>query len=171
MFWRKRTQSSDKPGTQTSAGATAPQQQPSDSYIAILGRVPLFVDLSKRELQQLSAACREREYAAGDVLVRQGEPAAGLYVVISGKAQITQHHDNATSEAITTAGPGDVFGEIALLDDQPRSATVTALEPTKALVLPVFDFRAVLHEDGDICIRLLAVMSRRLRRAEARAHA
>ncbi|HEY7833016.1 MAG TPA: cyclic nucleotide-binding domain-containing protein [Ktedonobacterales bacterium] len=169
MFWRKRNQPS---GNQSSGAGAAPSQQgATDEHIAMLGRVPLFVDLSKRELQHLSVACRERQYATGEVLLRQGEPGAGLFVVVSGQVQITQHHDDATSQAITTAGPGEVFGEMALLDDQPRSATVTALEPTKVLLLPVFDFRAVLREDGDISVRLLAVISRRLRRAEARAHA
>lgn len=153
------------------AAATKTDQGATDQNIAILARVPLFVDLSKRELQHLSVACRSRDYAAGEVLVRQGEPGAGLFVVVSGQVQITQQHENGTSEVLSTGGAGEVFGEMALMDEQPRSATVTALQPTRALVLPVFDFRAVLHEDGDISIRLLAVMSRRLRRAEAKPHA
>lgn len=171
MFWRKRKQESGTPGNTPGAASAQPAQHASDEYVAILGRVPLFVDLSKREVQRLSVACRSRDYAAGEVLVRQGEPGAGLFVVVSGQAQITQHHENATSQAIRTAGPGEVFGEMTLLDDQPRSATVTALEPTRVLLLPVFDFRAVLREDGDICVRLLAVLSRRLRAAETRPHA
>lgn len=167
MFKRMRTRLSGRPAST----ATPSDQGTTDQYIAILARVPLFVDLSKRELQHLSVACRQRDYAAGEVLVRQGEPGAGLFVVVSGQVQITQHHDDATSQAMSTAGPGDIFGEMALLDDQPRSATATALEPTRVLLLPVFDFRAALHEDGDISVRLLSVLSRRLRRAEARPHA
>lgn len=169
MFWRKRKQESGTSGSKPGAAQSA--QHASDEYTAILGRVPLFVDLGKRELQRLSVACRPRDYAAGEVLVRQGEPGAGLFIMVSGRVQITQHHENVTSQAISTAGPGEVFGEMALLDDQPRSATITALEPTRVLLLPVFDFRAALREDGDISVRLLSVVSRRLRAAEARPHA
>lgn len=169
MFWRKRNQQSSKPDTHAGAAGQSAQHSP-DEYIATLGRVPLFVDLGKRELHRLSVACRPRDYAAGEVLVRQGEPGAGLFIIVSGRVQVTQHNENATSQAISTAGPGDVFGEMALLDEQPRSATVTAVEPTHVLLLPVFDFRAALREDGDISVRLLAVMSRRLRAAEARPH-
>ena len=169
MFWRKRKQESGK--SDNKPGAAPSAHHASDEYVAILGRVPLFVDLSKRELQRLSVACRPRDYAASEVLVRQGEPGAGLFIMVSGQVQVTQHHENATSQAIRTAGPGEVFGEMALLDDQPRSATITAIEPTRVLMLPIFDFRAALREDGDICVRLLAVISRRLRAAEARPHA
>jgi CRP/FNR family transcriptional regulator len=151
------------------AGATAaPDATAAEEYARILARVPLFLDLDRRELQRLAVACRRREYAAGDVLVRQGEPGVGLFVVVSGRVQITQHHEDAVSYGLQAAGPGEVFGEMALIDDLPRSATATATEPTCALLLPVFDLRAALREDPDIAIRLLAVLSRRLRQAEAR---
>ncbi|HEX9058322.1 MAG TPA: cyclic nucleotide-binding domain-containing protein [Ktedonobacterales bacterium] len=143
-------------------------QDSTEAFARTLARVPLFIDLSKREIHRLAVTCRERDYAAGDVLVRQGEPGVGLFVIVSGRVQITQHHADAVSAAIATSGPGDVFGEMSLLDDLPRSATVTALEPTRVLLLPVFDFRAALQEEPDIGIRLLAVLSRRLRRAESR---
>lgn len=139
-----------------------------NEYVRVLGKVPLFIDLSGRELQRLGAACRQQDFAPGDVLLRQGEPGSALYVIASGRVQVTRHGDYATSYGLTTAGPGEVVGDMALLDDLPHSATVSALEPTRVLVLPVFEFRAALREEPDITIRLLAAVSRRLRQAEAR---
>ena len=139
-----------------------------NEYARLLGQVPLFIDLSGRELQRLGAACRQQDFAPGDVVLRQGEPGDTLYVIVSGRAQVTRHGDNVTSYGLATVGPGEVVGDMALLDDLPHSATVTALEPTRVLALPVFEFRAALREEPDITIRLLAAVSRRLRQAEAR---
>jgi CRP/FNR family cyclic AMP-dependent transcriptional regulator len=137
-----------------------------EEYARLLGQVPLFVDLGRRDLVRLGAVCRQREYAAGETLVRQGEAGAGLYVIISGRVRVTQRTAEGAERDLGPLGPGEVFGEMALLDDMHRSATVTATAPTRVLILPIFDFRTVLREDPDIVIRLLAVLSRRLRRAE-----
>lgn len=134
----------------------------------VLAQVPLFSDLSPRELQFLAANCREREYAAGTALLRQGETGVGLFVVTSGKVRVTQHQEGGEEHELAVLGHGDVLGEMSLLDDLPRSATATAVEPTVALVLPVWDFRATLRESPDIAIKLLGVLSRRLRHAEQR---
>lgn len=145
------------------------RQQPQlEAYVKVLGRVPLFTDLGRRELQRLAATCVERDYPAGSTLVRQGQPGVGLFIIVSGRARVGREDAAGTMQELSVLGPGDVFGEMSLLDDLPRSATVVAIEPLKALLLPVYDFRAALHEDGDMCIRLLAVLSRRLRRAEQR---
>jgi CRP/FNR family transcriptional regulator, cyclic AMP receptor protein len=144
------------------------QQQQIDAYAKVLAKVPLFTDLGRRELQRLAATCVERDYSAGSVLVRQGQPGVGLFIVVSGHARVGQEDAHGDIRELALLGPGDVFGELSLLDDLPRSASVIATEPVRALLLPVYDFRAALREDGDMCIRLLAVLSRRLRRAEQR---
>jgi CRP/FNR family cyclic AMP-dependent transcriptional regulator len=133
-----------------------------------LSQVPLFKDLSPRELQILSGTCREREYAANTTLLRQGETGVGLFIITSGAVSISQHQESGTEHEIAKIGPGDVLGEMSLLDDLPRSATATATEPTRALVLPVWDFRAALREAPEIGIKLLAILSQRLRRVEQR---
>jgi CRP/FNR family cyclic AMP-dependent transcriptional regulator len=143
------------------------QQDQLEAFAKVLGRVPLFTDLGRRELHRLAATCVERDYPAGSVLVRQGQPGAGLFIIVSGQARVGREEEGGIRE-LAVLGPGDVFGEMALLDDLPRSASVMAAEPVRALLLPVYDFRAALREDGDMCIRLLAVLSRRLRRAEQR---
>jgi CRP/FNR family transcriptional regulator len=125
--------------------------------------------LDNKDLQVLAKSCQERSYPAGTTIFSQGDSGVGLYVLKSGKVQITQAtHPDRAEEDLGTLGSGDVLGEMALLDDLPRSATVTALEDVTALVLPVWEFRSFLRSHADIALKLLAVLSRRLRRAEAR---
>ncbi len=137
-------------------------------YEDVIAQVPLFSDLTKREQQILSANCREREYPAGAALLRQGETGVGLFIITSGRAKVTQQTPAGETRDFGTFERGSVIGEMSLLDDLPRTATVTALEPTRALVIPVWDFRAALRESPDIAIKLLGVLSRRLRQEEAR---
>lgn len=135
-------------------------------YEDVLSQVPLFHDLSKHELQLLSANCRERDYPAGSTLLRQGETGIGLFIITSGKVQISQQAPDGTVRDLGTFERGAVLGEMSLLDDLPRTATAVAVEPSRALAIPVWDFRAVLREHPDIAIKLLAIMSRRLRHKE-----
>lgn len=135
-------------------------------YEDVLAQVPLFHDLTKHELQVLSVNCREREYPAGATLLRQGETGIGLFIITSGKVQITQQAPDGSVRDLGTFERGAVLGEMSLLDDLPRTATAVAVEPTRALAIPVWDFRAALREQPDISIKLLAIMSRRLRHKE-----
>jgi CRP/FNR family transcriptional regulator, cyclic AMP receptor protein len=136
-----------------------------------LAHVELFAGLDKKELHSLAQSCKERTYSPGSVLIEQGNTGAGLYVLTRGHVRITQANDpDRAEEEIATAGPGDVLGEMALLDDLPRSATVTAIDDVTALLLPVWEFRGVLRNNPDIALHLLGVLSRRLRQAENRSH-
>ncbi|GHO45463.1 Crp/Fnr family transcriptional regulator [Ktedonospora formicarum] len=135
----------------------------------ILSRVDLFSTLSKKELQEIAKNCQERSFSAGSTIVSQGDTGVGLYVLKSGKVRIIQAQSpDGAEEVIGSASAGDVLGEMALLDEQPRSATVIAEEDVTALVLPVWEFRSILRSQSDIALKLLAVLSRRLRKAEAR---
>jgi CRP/FNR family transcriptional regulator len=131
-----------------------------------LSKVPLFSGLSKKELQDLSVNARERDYAAGEAVVRQGETGVGLFIVLGGKVRVFQKADGGERE-LGVFGKDAVLGELALLDDLPRSATIVATEPTKMLVIPVWDFRASLRENPEIALKLLAVLSQRLRKVES----
>ena len=136
-----------------------------------LKRVELFSSLDRKELQALARSCQERKYPAGSTLFSQGDTGVGLYVLISGTVRITQAvHPDRAEEVLGTESIGGVLGEMALLDDLPRSATVTAVDDVTALLLPVWEFRAALRSYPDIAIKLLAVLSRRLRKAENRIH-
>ena len=136
-------------------------------YEDVIAQVPLFSDLTQREQSVLAANCRERDYPEGATLLRQGETGVGLFIITSGRAQVTQQTPDGSTRDLGTFERGAVVGEMSLLDDLPRTATMTALEPTRALVIPVWDFRAALRESPEIAIKLLSVMSRRLRKAES----
>jgi|SRR5947209_7696704 len=136
----------------------------------ILSRVDLFSSLEKKDLQVLAHSCQERSYPAGSTLIKQGDTGVGLYVITKGKVQVQMAHDPDKAEQdLGTYGPGAVLGEMALLDDLPRSATVTAIEDVTALLLPVWEFRSTVRNNPDIALKLLSVLSRRLRKAESQA--
>ncbi len=135
-------------------------------YEDVIAQVPLFSDLTPREQSVLAANCRERDYPAGATLLRQGETGVGLFIITGGRVSVTQQSPDGSTRDLGAYEPGAVLGEMSLLDDLPRTATVTALQPTRALVIPVWDFRAALREAPEIAIKLLSVMSRRLRKAE-----
>ncbi|HLZ55868.1 MAG TPA: cyclic nucleotide-binding domain-containing protein [Ktedonosporobacter sp.] len=136
-----------------------------------LAHVDLFSTLDKKELQVLAKSCQERSYSAGTTIVTQGDSGVGLYVLRSGKVRITQaQNPDRAEEELGTVSAVDVLGEMALLDDLPRSATMTAVDDVDALLLPVWEFRTILRNHPDIAVKLLSVLSRRLRKAEARQH-
>ena len=133
-----------------------------------LAHVELFAGLEKKDLQILAGSCRERTYSAGSRLIKQGETGVGLYVITDGKVHISRETDPDKAEIdLGTVGPGNVLGEMSLLDDLPRSANVTAVTGVTALLLPVWEFRTTLRNQPDIALRLLATLSRRLRKAES----
>jgi len=135
-----------------------------------LAHVELFSSLDKKELQTLAKSSQERTYSAGTKLFSQGDSGSGLYILKSGKVSITQRSGAQGAEKeINTVGAGETLGEMALLDDQPRSATVTAVEDVTALLLPVWEFRGVIKAHPDIALKLLASLSRRLRKVQDRA--
>ena len=136
-------------------------------YEDVLAQVPLFSSLDKHELQTLAVGCRERDYPAGAALMRQGDTGVGLFILTSGQVNVSQTTPDGQTRELGSFSRGDVLGEMSLLDDQPRTATVVASEPTNALVIPVWDFRSALREAPEISIKLLSVLSRRLRAAEA----
>ena len=134
-----------------------------------LARVDLFSSLDKKELQALSKSCQERKYSAGTTLITQGDSGVGLYIIIAGhvKTTLAKNPDRAEVD-LGTYGPGSVLGEMTLLDDLPRSASVTAVDDVTALLLPVWEFRAVVRNHPEIGLKLLAVLSKRLRKIESK---
>ena len=143
-------------------------------YEDTLARVDLFSGLRKKELKEVATACREGKYSPGSVLITQGEKGLGLFILIKGTVRITRKNSpDGAEEVLGTAQAGDVIGEMALLDDMPRSATVTAVDDVTVLVLPFWEFRItlrrILSSDPDVGLDLLAILSRRVRKAEQRA--
>ena len=114
----------------------------------------------------MSVNCRERDYPAGAILLRQGETGVGLFIITAGSVHVTQTAPDGNARDLGDFGRGAVLGEMSLLDDMPRTATAIATEDTRALVIPVWDFRAALREAPEISIKLLGVLSQRLRAIE-----
>lgn len=134
-----------------------------------LARVDLFSSLDRKDLQMLARSCQERMYSAGSPLIKQGDTGVGLYVIISGHVKVTlANNPDRPEEDLGTQGPGSVLGEMALLDDLPRSATVTAVDDVTALLLPVWEFRTTVRNHPEIALKMLAAMSRRLRKLESK---
>ena len=136
------------------------------SYAGLLTRIPLFAGLTVEEVDRLQGLTTEAGFPAGRNVVTVGEPGDSLYIVVSGSVQILYPGLNQDFE-LARLGPGDFFGEMALLNDEPRSATVHTLEPTTTLMLAKDDFRQVVQSSSGLAFRLLEVLSRRIRSADA----
>jgi CRP-like cAMP-binding protein len=137
----------------------------SPDLAAHLERVPLFSRTSHLERAAVARHADEVSFDDGAVLVEEGTPGDAFYVVLEGSARVDRE-----GEQVATLGEGDWFGELALLDGAPRSATVTAQGPVTVAVLPTAMFRMALREFPDLTEQLLAGMAAQLRAAGAPAH-
>jgi CRP/FNR family transcriptional regulator len=127
-----------------------------------LQTVPLFKELDKKQRGVIARTVFERKFDAGDAIVREGEMGVGVFMIRKGKVAVTKEQDGRDDEQLATLGPGEVFGEIALLIDMPRTATVRALEPTEVLGLTAWNFRAELQKSAELSYQLLRILARRL---------
>ena len=131
----------------------------------MLKKVPMFSELGKRDLDRLAKLMVPRSVKAGETIIKENDPAAGFFVVSSGKVEAVRGPE---SEKLATFGPGDFFGEMALFEGFPRSATVRAIEDTECLAMTRWDFMAELKNHPEIAVGMLPVLVRRLREADAR---
>ena len=137
-----------------------PMSKPSTE---LLRNVRLFSDLDERDLQSLAEEFNERRFSTGEKIALEGEGGLMFFVVESGELSVEVH-----GEAVSTIGPGSSFGEIALIDRRPRTATVTAASDVKAYGLPVFVFRPFVEARPQVAWKLLEAMADRLAAAESR---
>ena len=134
--------------------------------VGFLQNVPLFDNLNDRQLEHLAKRMVERKYDSGQPIVTQGRGGEGFFVVVSGKAEAFRERSDGERMTVNTFGPTDFFGELALLDDGLRTASVIASEPTECLVLTRWDFLSALREtDVDMSITILQELAKRFRRA------
>jgi CRP-like cAMP-binding protein len=133
----------------------------------LLATVPLFEGLDRKHLSRLAKTVHERSYTAGDVIVRQGEGGIGMFIVSSGRVEIVQDRQGQ-EHRLRTMGEGETFGELALLTDHPRTATVRAVEPTTCLILTSWNFRSALDESPEISQHLVGRLAQWLVQAEDR---
>lgn len=137
-----------------------------------LAAVPLFSQLSRKDLSRLGRAVVERKYKKGETIVKEGEQAVAFFIIAKGRVEVTQSTKARTVpkkiEKLNELGPGSMFGEMALLDGLPRQATIKSLEDTECLVLSRWDFVAELRTSPHIAVAMLPILSRRLREADDR---
>jgi len=131
-----------------------------------LAIAPLFSELSRKDLKRLATATIVREYKKGETIVKEGDVAVAFYLIRAGRVDIIQGKGGKSARVLATLGPGDFFGEMALLDSYPRSASALAKEATECLVLSHWDFMAELRTNPYIAVGMLPVLSRRLREAQ-----
>jgi CRP-like cAMP-binding protein len=133
--------------------------------VGFLQNVPLFQNLNNRQLEHLARRLVDRRYAAGQPIVTQGHGGEGFFVIVSGKAEAFRQRADGEKVTVNTFRPTDFFGELALLDDGPRTASVIAAEPTQCLALTRWDFLAALREDAEMSVIILQELTKRFRRA------
>ncbi|HET7234989.1 MAG TPA: cyclic nucleotide-binding domain-containing protein [Actinomycetota bacterium] len=131
--------------------------------VDLLSRVPLFEGLSRAHLGHLAALAEDASYNAGRVIVRRDDPGKAFYVIVAGQAKVVKGKI-VTARGEATLGPGDFFGELALLDGEPRAATVVASTPLQTIRIERTAFRRMLREEPDIAVKLLEGMARRTRK-------
>jgi len=135
----------------------------SQPSIEILQRVPLFADLERRDLTQIASSFKAREYAAGDTLATEGEGGVGFFLIESGEATVS-----VRGREIARLKAGDSFGEVALIDDGARTATVTADTAMVCYGMSFWEFRPIVESSSQIAWKLLQALAKKLRAAERR---
>jgi CRP-like cAMP-binding protein len=128
-----------------------------DEKLDMLATVPLFSGCSKKELRTIATLADEIDLREGKVLTRQGSPGREFFVLLEGTVEVVRD-----GKRITTLRDGDFFGELALISNIPRTATVTATSPIRALVVVGRDFRRLLQEDAGIAVKVLGTMAERM---------
>ena len=135
---------------------------------AVLASIPMFRHLGNRQRARLAQHFCRRTYPAGAVIVRQGDTSMSFYVVLSGRVRVVRHSPGEDGIDIVEEGPGSFFGEMGIIDDLPRAATVMAMEPTECGLLAKWDFQRELSADPGIALSLISVLNARIRTLEDR---
>lgn len=130
-----------------------------------LAKVPLFKELKRRQLESLAQTMVAHDYDAGQDIVTQGESGVGLFVIASGEAEVIHVRTDGSRAVVNVLGETDYFGELALLTEGPRTASVVATEPTQCLVLTRWNFLAALKGDAEMAVAILEEMAWRFRTA------
>ena len=133
-----------------------------DPRVAQLKGVPLFAHCTNGQIAFIATQVEDMDFPAGRVLCREGKSGSDFFVLLSGSADVSRK-----GKRITRMSPGDFFGEIALVDGGPRTATVTTSTPSRCLVLGPRQFQNVLHQNTDIAHSVMKALTRRVREAGA----
>jgi CRP/FNR family transcriptional regulator, cyclic AMP receptor protein len=136
--------------------------------VELLGRVPVFSTLEQEDLERIAQLAVPRSFAPGQIVFREGDASDTCYVVRSGRARAIREHADGRTITLATFGPGDIFGELAMFEDELRSATVEAVQDTSVVAVLGPDMRRLMVEHPEISMRLVVALGRRLRETNDR---
>src|SRR4029077_20103044 len=140
----------------------------SAEVVELLGGVPVFSTLEQRDLERIAQLAVPREFEPGEVVFREGDSSDTCYLVRNGRARAVRSHRAGRTITLATFGPGDIFGELALFEDERRSATVEAVQRTSVVGVLGPDMRRLMTEHAEIAARPVIALGRRLREANER---
>jgi CRP/FNR family transcriptional regulator, cyclic AMP receptor protein len=143
-------------------------EERSDDTIALLKRVPVFSTLSDDDLAHVTQVAMPRRFDAGAVVFKEGDEGSTCFIVRSGRTRAIREHPDGRSITLAHFGPGDIFGEMAMLDGERRSATVEATEDTDAIAILSDDMHRLLREHPEISVKLIGALGQRLRETNER---
>jgi CRP/FNR family transcriptional regulator len=138
------------------------------SAVELLRSVPLFADLEEGELERFSQVAVPRSFPAGTRVFHEGDSSDACYIVREGSFRVTREHSDGRAITLATLGPGEIFGELAMLDGDTRSASAESITDGTLLALPANDVRSLLGRNPEIALKLVAGLVRRLRAANMR---
>jgi CRP-like cAMP-binding protein len=136
--------------------------------VELLKHVPVFASLAEHDLEQVAEVCHPRRFPAGEVIFREGDASNTCYVVRTGHARAVREHGDRRQIALATFGPGDIFGELAMFDDEKRSATIQAIDDLDVLAILGPDMRRLMLRRPELAVALAQSLSRRLRTTNER---
>jgi CRP/FNR family transcriptional regulator, cyclic AMP receptor protein len=139
-----------------------------DDTASLLARVPVFEELAEPDLRRVAEVAVPRQFGAGEVVFREGDDSDTCYVVRTGHARALREHPDGRQITLATFGPGDIFGELAMFDDERRSATVEATDALDVVGILGPDMRRLMRAHPDIAVKLVISLGRRLRAANER---
>jgi len=131
--------------------------------VELIQQVPLFSDLDKRELQGLASTMKERIFKSGDTIATEGQTGIGFFIIDDGEASVS-----VQGEERATLKHGDYFGEVALIDDGARTATITAKTDLRCYGITSWEFRPMIAQNADLAWKMLQTMAKMLRASEQR---
>jgi CRP/FNR family transcriptional regulator len=136
--------------------------------VELLGQVPVFETLGPDDLVRVSQVAVPRRFSPNQVIFREGDQSDTCYIVATGHARALREHSDGRTIALARFGPGDIFGELAMFDDERRSATVEAMDELHAFAVMSTDMKRLMREHPDIAVKLVTALGRRLRAANER---
>jgi CRP/FNR family transcriptional regulator len=139
-----------------------------EEAVALLRGVPVFETLAEPDLQRIAQLAVPRAFRPGHVVFREGDDSDTCYVVNGGHARAIREHPDGRTITLAHFGPGDIFGELAMFDDERRSATIEALDDLQVIAILGPDFRRLLSEHSELAVKLVVALGRRLREANER---